>query len=76
MPFLRNSLIPLKNINNTPMSKFSDWKAEPENAKLLKDHHIPEWVANQIWDAAKVSAADEYIGLIQDGILIINKERA
>jgi hypothetical protein len=57
------------------MSKFADWKAEPENSKLLKSNKVPEWVANQIWDAAKVSAADEYIGLLQDGILIINPKR-
>lgn len=54
------------------INKFSEWIKEPENKKLLENNNVPLWVANQIWDAAKVSAANEYVEMLHKGTLIIN----
>jgi hypothetical protein len=59
--------------NNT--DNFKSWSEEPENKKLLKENNIPLWVANQIWDAAKVAAANEYVSLLHEGVLVINPKR-
>lgn len=57
------------------MIKFNEWVKEPENKTLLEENNVPVWIANQIWDAAKVAAADEYVDLLHKGVLCIKSDK-
>jgi hypothetical protein len=54
---------------------FNDWMKEPENKSLLEDNKVQTHIAQQIWDAAKVEAINEYMGLIISGKLKINLDK-
>lgn len=52
------------------MKDFNEWSLSPEGKEILNE--VPLAVVEQIWSAAKVSAINNYVGLIRSGVLIIN----
>ena len=49
------------------MSQFEEWFED--NQELLSSHDIPKYVAEIIWNSAKVSVLHNIVAAIQDGSL-------
>ena len=52
------------------MSSFEQWHCD--NEELLSSHNVPKYIAEIIWDSAKVSALHDVAAAIQDGSIKVS----